>query len=833
LDIYTIKLFLLLLFIFASGKHITAQNERGASVVEGYVLDDITGDVLPFVNVYFQNTTIGTSTDITGKYKIKARNHNDTLIFSMIGFHESKVYVQPGKRYRLIIRLKEDSQTLSEVVITPDENPAHIILRKIIKNKRKNNPERFTQFNCQTYTMLSAKLTNVTRDNLKLVLPGVLVKSLPVIIDSLGRPVLPFYLSEKISDNYINTDDDISQTKQVYKDVKAVIGLDDFDIEGYDNSLSAEMNFYKNFVELLGHTFISPLATNGLAFYKYYLEDSTITNGHTYYRIKFVARHKKDLAFNGHFVVIKDLWAITTIDATLPKSANINYINSFKVGFDFDFINDSTLFFKSNSIFGTFHYFKIKNEANNAMIEFDKVTYYSNVILGNDAIPLVDTVGVAMTNAIVAEADSSFDVYRKLTNVESFEKTSEIIDSTNNIWWVKGAEKVTNMFVTGFFNVGKIDIGPYLGTFSRNQIEGVSLNLGLRTSETFSPYYSVGGGIGYGFKDKEYKYSLFGQYKFQTKFRTLIGAGFVKNLYLFGVYSHINLIKENMVTTGEDSFIAAVLKRHHSNRRAMLYRFNFYLEKEWRHGFMTKIEYAYDELREGLEVYYIHDGERVDYIYNNSLSLRLRFSWKEKLMDINLRRYYLTTFKPIINIVGTAGVYTVAGLTDNYFKLHTTLKQKVPVGFMRFNYVFEVGYIFGKVPFPLLEIIRGNDTYGDSKFRFNLLNNATAALDKYASIMAEHHFNGLIMNKIPLIRALNIRMVVSGKYFFGNLSDKHREVLEYPWDMHVPGNHYLELGGGFENIFQIFRIEAIWRPVPETYPGMPKYGIRLRADFNM
>ncbi|MFK5855933.1 MAG: DUF5686 family protein [Bacteroidota bacterium] len=827
-----IKLYVIFIILCGS-LMVNAQTDKGASVVEGYVIDDATGDILPFVNVYFQNTSIGTSTDLDGKYKIKARNHNDTLIFSMIGFHEVKAYVVPGKKYRLIIRLKEDSQTLNEVVITPDENPAHIILRNILKNKRKNNPEKFSEFNCQTYTVLSAKFSNVTKDNLKFLIPKAFVKQLPITMDSTGRPVLPFYLSEKISDNYINRDEHISQTKQLYKNVKAIVGLDDMDIEGYDNSLSAEMNFYKNFVELLGHTFVSPLATNGLAFYKYYLQDSTVTDKHTFYHIKFVARHKKDLAFTGHFIVVKDLWAITSIKAILPRSANINYINSFKIGFDYDFVNDSTLFFKSNSIYGTFHYLKIKNEAENAMIELNKKTYYSNIRLGRNAHPLSDTITEGTVNITTKEADSSFVAYRELASLESFENTSKIIDSTNNIWWVKGAEKITNMFVTGYYNLGKVDFGPYLGTFSRNKIEGVRLNLGLRTSETFNPYYSLGGGIGYGFKDMEWKYSLYGQYKFKTKRRTLVGAGFVKNLYLFGVYSHIKLIKENMLATGEDSFIAAVLKRYHSDRRAMLYRYNIYFEKEWRRGFMTNIEYEYDELREGLYVPFIHDGQNVDYVYNNAVSLRVRFSWKEKIMDINLRRYYLRTFYPVINVVGTGGIYSVAGNDGKYFKLHITLKHKVPVGFMRFNYVFETGYIFGKVPFPLLEIIRGNDTYGDSKYRFNLLNNATAALDKYASVMAEHHFNGLITNKIPLIRALNVRTVISAKYFLGTLSDKHEEVLEYPWDMDVPGNHYLELGAGLENIFQIFRIEFIWRPVPEVYAGMPKYGVRIRADFNM
>ncbi|RLD91677.1 MAG: hypothetical protein DRJ09_00270 [Bacteroidetes bacterium] len=806
-----------------------AQNEPGATKAEGYVIDDKSGKPLPFVNIFFLNTTVGTTSGLDGKFKIKNRKHYDTLVFSMMGYHPSKVFTKPGKKYHLIIRLKEDTQILDEVVIKPAENPAHIILRKIIKNKHRNNPEKFKQFNCQTYTVLSATLTNVTKDNLKLVIPPPLIKTLPLTTDSLNRPVLPFYLSEKIADNYINKIHDTSQTVVIAKKVKGVVGLEDFDIEGYDNSLSDEMNFYKNYVDLFGHTFLSPLAKNGLLFYRYYLEDSTQRNGRKYYTIKFVPRSKKDLTFSGSFDVIKDLWAITRIDATLPKSANINYLNHLNVKFNFDFVNDTTLFFNKNSITASFHYFKVKNEAKNAMIEVKKTTIYSNILLGNRAHPLHDT----LHNIHGITNDTSFIAYRNQTDSQHFNKTSQIIDSTNNLWWMKGAEKITNMFISGYFNVGKIDLGPYLGTFKRNSIEGTRFNLGVRTSEDFNPRYSLGGSAGYGFKDKEWKYSIYGQYKFNTKHRTIIGGGYIKDMYLFGVFGHIRLIKENMLNTGEDSFAADFFKRFNSDRRSMLYRINLYHEKEWRKGVSTWLSFNSDKLRQGLYTPFIHNGEQVKYIYNNSLSLRLRLSWKQKISDRFLRRYYLTTFYPIINIVGTIGRYRVASINSKYFKLHITIKQQVPMGFMRFKYVFEAGYIWGKVPYPMLEIIRGNDTYGDSKYRFNLLNSATAATDKYFSLMAEHHFNGLILNKVPLIKKFNIRMVVSAKYLLGSLSNKHQDILQYPWNMDIPGKHYLELGAGFENILQMIRVEGIWRLMPVNYPGMPYYGIRIRFDFSM
>lgn len=828
-----ISFFLIVFVLWISQLAVYAQSENALSVAEGYVYDDKTNEPLPFVNIHFQNTTIGTSSDLDGKYKIKARHHDDTLIFSMIGYHKVKVYVEHGKKYRLIIRLEEESQTLSEIIITPGENPAHPILRNILENKSKNNPVKFKRFNCRTYTSINASIANVTQENLRFVIPPALFKTLPVTIDSAGIPKLPIYLSEKISLNFIEKDKNIRQMQRLYTNTEALMGFDKIDTKGYTNSLSAELNFYNNYLDLFSQKFISPLANNGLAFYRYYLEDSTFSDGHTYYHIKYVPRNDKDLAFDGNFIVVKDLWAITYIVGTLPKIANINYLNTFKVSYTFDFVNDTTLFFKSNTLESSFHYLKQKDESNKAIILVDKVTLYSDILLGDDAHPLEEETLLEARTMEVSKVDSIFQEYRNMTELDSFEIAATTIDSTKNIPWVKNLDKITNMFITGYYNIGKIDLGPYLGTFKYNSIEGNRIGFGMRTSEHFNPHYSFGGSLGYGFKDMEVKYSVFGEYKLNTKNRIIIGGSMIKDLYLFGVFSHINLIKENMQSTGEDSFIATLFKRIQSNRRAMLYRYNIYLEKEWRQGLMTKLSYEYHELRQGVYVPFIHNGEPVDYIYNNSLSFRIRFSWEENMTDIFLRRYYLNTNYPIINIVGTAGTYTVGGDNGEYFKLHLTLKHKLAIGFTRLYYVFEAGRIFGSVPFPLLNIVRGNDTYGNSRYRFNLLNNATAALDTYASIMLEHHFNGFIMNKIPLVRVLNVRTVISAKYFIGSLSNKHQDVLVYPWDMYVPGNHYLELGVGLENIFQLIRIEAIWRPVPEVYPGMPKYGIRVRMELSM
>ena len=110
------KIPLLTILILLVNISMYAQKEVGITKIEGYVVDDITDEPLPFVNIYFKNTTIGTTSDLDGNYKIKNHRGSDTLIFSMLGYHQTKVFVEKGKKYKLVVRLKKIPKLLMKLL---------------------------------------------------------------------------------------------------------------------------------------------------------------------------------------------------------------------------------------------------------------------------------------------------------------------------------------------------------------------------------------------------------------------------------------------------------------------------------------------------------------------------------------------------------------------------------------------------------------------------------------------------------------------------------------------------------------------------------------------
>lgn len=89
--------------------------EVAESTVRGTVVD-AKGEPLIGVSVLVKGTTRGTATDVAGKYEIVADDASAVLVFSFVGYVRKEVAV--GTQSEINITLAEDTQNLSEVVVT-------------------------------------------------------------------------------------------------------------------------------------------------------------------------------------------------------------------------------------------------------------------------------------------------------------------------------------------------------------------------------------------------------------------------------------------------------------------------------------------------------------------------------------------------------------------------------------------------------------------------------------------------------------------------------------------------------------------------------------------
>jgi hypothetical protein len=59
--------------------------------------------------------------------------------------------------------------------------------------------------------------------------------------------------------------------------------------------------------------------------------------------------------------------------------------------------------------------------------------------------------------------------------------------------------------------------------------------------------------------------------------------------------------------------------------------------------------------------------------------------------------------------------------------------------------IVEGGYIFGKLPYPLMTIHRANQTYAYQLNSYNLMNFQEFVSDRFAAVSIDHHFNGYVL----------------------------------------------------------------------------------------
>ena len=155
--------------------------------------------------------------------------------------------------------------------------------------------------------------------------------------------------------------------------------------------------------------------------------------------------------------------------------------------------------------------------------------------------------------------------------------------------------------------------------------------------------------------------------------------------------------------------------------------------------------------------------------------------------------------------------------------------------------VAEGGYIFGKLPYPLLDIHHANQTYSLQLESYNMMNYLEFVSDHYASINIDHHFNGFIFNKIPLLQALKLREVVSFKSLWGGVRQENNpannpSLLQFPLDGNgkpitytLDNGPYMEASAGIENIFKVLRLDVVRRLSYLDHPDAPVWGVRARV----
>ena len=130
-----------------------------------------------------------------------------------------------------------------------------------------------------------------------------------------GITYLPVLLVEKVIAHYHQKS---PKEQKDYVNGLKTVGFPGPNIVKFVDDLYFTPNFYDNYVTILDKSFPSPLNDNYKFNYKFYLTDSSGIGNTKTYKITFIPKQKRELAFTGEMYIDSTNYALIDIHDLIP-----------------------------------------------------------------------------------------------------------------------------------------------------------------------------------------------------------------------------------------------------------------------------------------------------------------------------------------------------------------------------------------------------------------------------------------------------------------------------------------------------------------------------------
>jgi hypothetical protein len=205
-------------------------------------------------------------------------------------------------------------------------------------------------------------------------------------------------------------------------------------------------------------------------------------------------------------------------------------------------------------------------------------------------------------------------------------------------------------------------------------------------------------------------------------------------------------------------------------------------------------------------------------------------------VSLGLRKWPAFTFRY------THGLKGVFGSDYSYDKVRLSIDKRVRMGMLGVGFLTLTGeYVYDRLPYPLLAVHLGNQSLIYSQFTYSLMNFGEFVSDRCVSLRYRQFLEGFIVNRIPLLNKLKLRLVGTANIVYGELRKSNRRLISRYTEEgdaallagYFTGPPYVEMGYGVENIFKFFRVDFIHRLTYLDNLGARRFGVLFTAQFKL
>lgn len=797
-----------------------------AGRITGTVKND-KGEALPYASILVKGTTIGTTANNNGIYFLELDPGTYTIVCQYVGYAREEKSITVGRtEAKLDFTLALQQTTMKEVTVKANSvDPAYEIIRNAIK-KRKEYLEPLDSFTCETYIKTLIKTRKLPKRILGQKIPDEDWKEMGV--DSGGRGIL--HLSESL-------------TKVAFKKpgkVKLeVLSGRESGSGGYGFNFPTFINFYNNNVnvftsQLNPRGFVSPIADGALNYYRYKYLGTFWEDGKEINQIQVIARRKFEPLFNGIISITEGDWRIHSLELLLTKESQLELLDTLRIKQIQVPVTRTVWQTKDQVVYFTFNMFGVDATGNflNVYNKYETEPvfarkYFNNVVMAYDT-------------AINKKSKAYWDSIRPVQLEPEEIKDYKIKDSArqyrrDSVWTrpyidsmrrSQGRITVKKIFLDGFSRSNynpKHPLSwswePLLKQVSYNTVEGVVANAqasirmfwpSIRQSVTFTPH------IRYGFSNTHL--NAWGSLSFSRRsFNWQPDGGTAGRISwtLSGGKRVSQFNKENPISPLMNSVYTLVQRRNfmkiyenYFGEIAVNKRFDNDLRLTGRVTYEDRLPLDnttdFSIFKDKDKIFtpnypFEKIGEQFSRHQALIASAELQFQPGQRYIQYPRNKMPIGSKYPTFSLQYAMGIDNILGSDVQFakwkFSVWDDLNLKLR-GLLKYR--FSVGGFLNddKVQIQDFQHFNGNQLIFASRYLNSFqvapyyANSTTASF--YAVGHLEHHFNGLLTNKIPLFRRLNWHLVGGGNAFFVNRN-----------------NNYVEVFAGLENIFKIVRIDVV------------------------
>lgn len=814
-----------------------------AGTLKGKVTDD-KGDPLPFATVYVKGTTTGTAANAQAEYSLPLQPGTYNVLCQYIGFQQKSftVTIKGAEVVTHDFSLPEQAMKMQAVVVKANaEDPAYAIIRKAIK-KRKFHQEQVRAFQSSIY--MKAVIRNRT------VPEKIFGIKITVNDETKGESkdsslIGVLYLSEQEADYYSNG----KKERTVIRSVRESGNPNGVGI----SRLPPVVSFYDNNVNPLWNLsergFISPISDGALNYYKYKYEGEFIQDGYTVNKITVTPKRDYEPLFYGTIYIVEKDWAVHSLNLTLTKKANLEQLDTLRIEQTYLPLKKDTWVIKSQVQYPTLSIIGLDFAAN-------FVAVYDNQKVNE---PIPDSLFEGkIVSSYLSEANSKDTSHWQQVRVvpleederKDYQKRDSIYAVVNSPGYKDSLRKIRNkfsvgdIFLTGFYYETKeskstIRTNSLLGgCVTYNTVEGLVLNPKVHTTHRIDSgkYIYTSGAVRYGFGNTHL--NAYERLSYKNHDRS-----WLTRYWEAGVEGGKYIYQYNTISTIYPIYNTVLVLFYGNNPMKLYERYTAagFFNRNYGNGFTFSAKAGFQKRLplSNTTFFTWAKDDKVNFTDNvpaplsgrlwevhNAVLVKASLSYKPGVKYIQYPKFKspVNSVWPMFTLSYEKGIPGLFNSKTDFDKWRFAIEDYVNMkllgsleynlatgGFLNSNYASlpDMNHVADN------EIVLASPYLSSFQLAPYYMFSNTASL--YGEAHVEYNLNGLLTNKIPLLKKARWNVVVANNTLYIN-----------------PANYYTEVSLGIDNLgfslFRFLRVDVVrgWDHNRKTYTGF-RIGIDVAA----